>query len=1024
MSTIARGQQTFNLAEKGEDAFSLQLSPAVLDMEDKIISTRGSTTSSYWWQQYYWILRIYKGGENITGEYTNTTWVDFFNNDNTPVESSQSITLGITKYNNTVKPSRRGGSTSRIDPYIQIKFTKFDDTSIEKGWFRARVHVEDGDGNLIIDDVVSLEFTVTRNSESLKNLNDWFEKVNIGTSLDPIYALHVKQNMGLYSDSFLTAYGVNGSGGGGGGGIDLARVWQSLTTNTDAYGSSVIHHAHIPSITLLPDANRLAWKAVGDSGTPITVDDQTYIEAGVLQVQWGAYGDTTAILSVGGIDKNLLLAGALTPVNSAITTLQGYFTNGVANNAARLGGELPAYYATASGLSSLATTVAGLVTGVSSVVGQTGAVSTSQIASALTSAGYKLTDTIYTLPIASGLVLGGIKIGNGLTIDSEGTVSVTGQTQGTVTRVDVGSAQYSPDGNGVVGLPAYPTTLPASDVYSWAKASTKPSYNLDEVSDGTTRKLSDYFLASSFTKANIQSTLGISNWALADFKPSYSFNEIGGSASASQVPSIENLTNFSTKVYDASASRVANTVLAAPNGSNGTASFRTLVADDIPSLTTSKISNIDSWVAGKGYLTGFDVEGDDGGSTLWVSGTLIVNGGSNVTVAIDNGRLLISATDTTYSDATTSASGLMSATDKGRLDAIYAKVPAAAYNAGNEIADKVFVNSSIATATATYQGNYNVVTDLSLAYNASHAQIESALDSLLVNVDDNDYCFVEIPESDTTGAPIIRTERYKFDGGNWSYEYALNNSGFTADQWSAINSGITSGLVTAFGNKYDKPSGGIPNTDLENSSMTIAGTSVSLGGSIDASTLRTNLNVASGAQVNVLESVKVNGTALTITSKAVDITAIPLSIVTGADDLKLIEALTGPSSGSAFLKRKSDNTWALDTATYMTGFDVEDDNGETVTVDSTLILNGGGIVSVEKDANKIIISASHQSLTNHAKVADTATAGQALLSTSAGYSWITLGSMAFYFAANARAAVDPDDYIIDIADLQVTQANA
>lgn len=39
-----------------------------------------------------------------------------------------------------------------------------------------------------------------------------------------------------------------------------------------------------------------------------------------------------------------------------------------------------------------------------------------------------------------------------------------------------------------------PTSLPASDVYSWAKASTKPSYNLDEVSDGATRKLANYVL--------------------------------------------------------------------------------------------------------------------------------------------------------------------------------------------------------------------------------------------------------------------------------------------------------------------------------------------------------------------------------------------------------------------------------------------------------------------------------------------------------------------------------------------------
>ena len=43
-----------------------------------------------------------------------------------------------------------------------------------------------------------------------------------------------------------------------------------------------------------------------------------------------------------------------------------------------------------------------------------------------------------------------------------------------------------------VNLPAYPTALPASDVSAWAKAANKPSYNLDEVSDGDTRKLSNY----------------------------------------------------------------------------------------------------------------------------------------------------------------------------------------------------------------------------------------------------------------------------------------------------------------------------------------------------------------------------------------------------------------------------------------------------------------------------------------------------------------------------------------------------
>ena len=46
-----------------------------------------------------------------------------------------------------------------------------------------------------------------------------------------------------------------------------------------------------------------------------------------------------------------------------------------------------------------------------------------------------------------------------------------------------------------------------------------------------------------------------------------------------------------SQYYDGATTRTANTVLAAPNGSNGKASFRKLVAADIPSLTKSKISD-------------------------------------------------------------------------------------------------------------------------------------------------------------------------------------------------------------------------------------------------------------------------------------------------------------------------------------------------------------------------------------------------------------------------------------------------
>ena len=63
-----------------------------------------------------------------------------------------------------------------------------------------------------------------------------------------------------------------------------------------------------------------------------------------------------------------------------------------------------------------------------------------------------------------------------------------------------------------------------------------------------------------------------------------------------------------------------------------------------------------------------------------------------------------------------------------------------------------------------------------------------------------------------------------------------------------------------------------------------------------------------------IETIKVNGSALTPVNKAVDIIAVPLSIVTEADDLKAIEALTGTSG---LLKKTAANTWALDTTTYL-----------------------------------------------------------------------------------------------------------
>ena len=129
------------------------------------------------------------------------------------------------------------------------------------------------------------------------------------------------------------------------------------------------------------------------------------------------------------------------------------------------------------------------------------------------------------------------------------------------------------------------------------------------------------------------------------------------------------------------------------------------------------------------------------------------------------------------------------------IDSIEEKIPAAA-SAQNKLVDQNMMNSSIATATATYRGAYNLVSDLSLTIAATHEQVATALAGAIATADNNDYCFVQIPVDDATPTVIARVDRYKFDGTAWSYEFSLNNSGFTQAQWDALNSGITSGLVT------------------------------------------------------------------------------------------------------------------------------------------------------------------------------------------------------------------------------------
>ena len=137
------------------------------------------------------------------------------------------------------------------------------------------------------------------------------------------------------------------------------------------------------------------------------------------------------------------------------------------------------------------------------------------------------------------------------------------------------------------------------------------------------------------------------------------------------------------------------------------------------------------------------------------------------------------------------------------ISTINGKIPSAATTT-NQLADKAFVNSSIATNTATFRGTYNLVSDLNLTTSATQSQVATALASAISTADANDYCFVQVPTANATPTQIKQVDRYKYNGTAWVYEYTLNNSGFTANQWAAINSGANTTNIGAIANKVDK----------------------------------------------------------------------------------------------------------------------------------------------------------------------------------------------------------------------------
>ena len=110
-----------------------------------------------------------------------------------------------------------------------------------------------------------------------------------------------------------------------------------------------------------------------------------------------------------------------------------------------------------------------------------------------------------------------------------------------------------------------------------------------------------------------------------------------------------------------------------------------------------------------------------------------------------------------------------------RVASIEDKIPAQA-SSENKLTDKDFVNSSIATSTATFRGTFDTLEALKAA-----------------QADKNDYAFWVHKDEDGNTC----YDKYTYTGTEWKFEYRLNNSSFTAAQWAALNSGVTADVIKA-----------------------------------------------------------------------------------------------------------------------------------------------------------------------------------------------------------------------------------
>ena len=151
---------------------------------------------------------------------------------------------------------------------------------------------------------------------------DLFEKINIGSAESPLYAIRAKY--GLYTDSFVSALGLNPSMGGGGGGgatalSELSDVQLSGLLTGDVLIYDGTHWANRPQSSIVPDLSEYA--------TRTWVQQQGYATSAALS----GYATQSWVQGLGYITAATAEATFATKLGISGTKI-GTYVNGILGN--------------------------------------------------------------------------------------------------------------------------------------------------------------------------------------------------------------------------------------------------------------------------------------------------------------------------------------------------------------------------------------------------------------------------------------------------------------------------------------------------------------------------------------------------------------------------------------------------------------------------------------------------------------------------------------------------------------------